>query len=89
VRNVVISHAFERDLRKLVKRRKDLSKLSVVVDKLANGEPLASRYKPHPLKGDWKPKWDCHLEPDWLLIYQVTDNEVILARTGTHSDLFG
>ncbi|MGD0023228.1 MAG: type II toxin-antitoxin system YafQ family toxin [Xanthobacteraceae bacterium] len=44
--------------------------------------------RPHPLKGDWKGYWECHISPDWLLIYKVTDEEVLLARTGTHADLF-
>ena len=88
MRDVVQSSAFERDLRKLLKRGKELAKLYEIVEQLAKGELLAVRHKPHPLKGDWKPKWDCHIEPDWLLIYEVTDDEVLLARTGTHSDLF-
>ncbi len=85
---VVQSGAFQRDLRKAVRRGKDLSKLYAVVESLAKGETLAARHKPHPLKGEWRPKWDCHIEPDWLLIYEVTKDEVRLARTGTHSDLF-
>ena len=89
MRDVVQSGAFLRDVRKQVKRGKDLSKLYAVVACLAKGEPLAPRHKPHPLRGEWKPKWDCHIEPDWLLIYDVDEDEVILARTGTHSDLFG
>jgi mRNA interferase YafQ len=88
VRDIVQSGAFEKDLRKLVKRGKDLAKLYAIVEQLAQGEVLAPRHKPHPLKGNWKPKWDCHIEPDWLLIYEVTDDQVLLARTGTHSDLF-
>jgi len=42
----------------------------------------------HPLKGEWKGHWECHIAPDWLLIYKLSENEVVLARTGTHSDLF-
>ena len=88
MRDVIQSGAFQRDLRKLSKRGKDLSKLYAVVESLAKGEPLAVKHKPHPLKGEWKPKWDCHIEPDWVLIYEVTQDAVKLARTGTHSDLF-
>ena len=88
MRDIVQSGAFEKDLRKLVKRGKDLTKLYTIVEQLVQGETLAPRHKPHPLKGNWKPKWDCHIEPDWLLIYEVTDDHVLLARTGTHSDLF-
>ena len=88
MREIIQSGAFGRDLRKLVKRGKDLSKLYAIVECLAKGEVLAAKYRPHPLKGDWQPKWDCHIEPDWLLIYEVTEEAVKLARTGTHSDLF-
>ena len=70
------------------KRGKDLDKLTEVVAKLVRGEVLEPRYKPHPLVGNWKPKWDLHIEPDWLLIYEVTEDEVLLARTGSHADLF-
>lgn len=70
------------------KRGKDLDKLTEIVTKLVQGETLEPRYKPHPLVGNWKPKWDLHIEPDWLLIYEVTEDEVLLARTGSHADLF-
>jgi mRNA interferase YafQ len=88
VRAIVQSGAFQRDLRKLARRGKDMSKLYAAVESLAKGEPLAARHKPHPLKGDWRPKWDCHIEPDRVLIYEVTRDAVKLVRTGTHSDLF-
>lgn len=88
MKTVIQSSAFQRDLRKLVKRGKDLSKLYAVVETLAKGEALLPRHKPYPLKGEWRPKWDCHIEPDWLLIYEVTPEAVKLARTGMHSDLF-
>lgn len=88
MKKVVSSNAFDRDARKMAKRGKDLLKLYAIVDCLAKDQPLAAKHKPHPLKGAWKPKWDCHIEPDWLLIYEVTQDAVILARTGTHADLF-
>lgn len=88
MKSIVQSSVFARDLRKMAKRGKDLRKLYVLVEKLAKGESLPPKNKPHPLKGDWVPKWDCHIEPDWLLIYEVTKDSVKLARTGTHSDLF-
>jgi mRNA interferase YafQ len=70
------------------KRGKNLAKLEAIVESLALGRPLEARHVPHPLTSNWKPLWDLHIEPDWLLIYQVTDEEVYLARTGTHADLF-
>jgi mRNA interferase YafQ len=88
VKDVVRSRSFDRDLRKVARRGKDLSKLYAVVECLAKDEPLAPRHKAHPLKGEWQPKWDCHIEPDWLLVYEVTKDSVKLTRTGTHSDLF-
>jgi mRNA interferase YafQ len=80
--------AFRRDVKKARKRGKDLSKLYTVVETLASGEPLNKKHVPHALTGNWKPCWDCHIEPDWVLIYLVTDKAVELVRTGTHSDLF-
>lgn len=70
------------------RRGKNLSKLYDVVEMLAMGEELNERYRPHPLVGNWRPFWDCHIEPDWLLIYRVQDDFVELYRTGSHADLF-
>lgn len=70
------------------KRGKDLGKLEAIVQRLATDSELEDRHKPHPLTGDWKPLWDLHIVPDWLLIYRITEKEVFLSRTGTHSDLF-
>ena len=88
MKGIIHSGAFERDLRRMVKRGKNPTKLYEIVECLAKDKPLAAKHKPHPLKGDWHPKWDCHIEPDWLLIYEVTSDAVKLARTVTHSDLF-
>lgn len=88
MRKIVQTGAFRRDAKRMVKRGKDLGKLGQVVAKLVQGETLEPRYKPHPLVGNWKPKWDLHIEPDWVLIYEVTEDEVLLARTGSHADLF-
>jgi len=79
---------FDRDLRKVWKRKKDLSKLKDVVRMLAKDGKVPPKYKPHPLIGNWVPCWECHIESDWILIYQATKTHVYLFRTGTHSDLF-
>ena len=79
---------FDRDLKKTVKRNKDLTKLKKTITLLAENGHLPSKYKTHPLIGNWVPSGDCHIEPDWILIYQVTKTHVYLFRTGTHSDLF-
>jgi len=79
---------FERDLRLQQRRGKDLEKLKQVLTALINAEPLAERYRDHPLKGNFKNRRECHIEPDWLLIYKLNDTEIIFERTGRHSDLF-
>lgn len=82
------SGAFRRDVRKAEKRGKDLAKLRTILALLVAGSPLPDRYKDHPLKGDWSGFRDAHIEPDWLLIYRIQGEELQLARTGTHADLF-
>lgn len=82
------SGAFRRDVRKAEKRGKDLAKLRTILALLVAGSPLPDRYKDHPLKGDWSSFRDAHIEPDWLLIYRIQGEELQLARTGTHADLF-
>ena len=79
------SSRFRRDVRRMQRRGKDLAKLYDVVATLARGEDLDIRHRPHPLIGDWRPFWDCHIEPDWLLIYRVRDEFVELYRTGSHA----
>ncbi|NRB10498.1 MAG: type II toxin-antitoxin system YafQ family toxin [Rickettsiaceae bacterium] len=79
---------FKKDLKRVIKRHKDISKLFTVVELLAMGKDLKSHHHPHKLTGNYKNKWECHIEPDWLLIYEVTENAITLYRTGTHSDLF-
>lgn len=80
---------FKRDVKRLKKQNKDMQKLKTVIEHLMTGEPLPARYKDHPLGGDWNDFRDCHIEPDWVLIYRVTEEalELVLARTGSHSEL--
>jgi mRNA interferase YafQ len=80
--------AFKRDLKRLAKRGKDMAKIRAVIDDLCHGRPLADRHVDHALQGEWKGWRDCHVEPDWILIYRRTNDELLLGRTGTHSDLF-
>lgn len=70
------------------KRGKDIKKLQTVVNKLANNETLHPKYRDHSLMGEWKPCRNCHVEPDWLLVYYSDSNILRLERTGSHSDLF-
>ena len=92
MRRVVNLTHFEKDLRLMHKRGKDLDKLRTIVQRLTNDESLEPRYRDHPLSGRYQGRHECHIEPDWLLIYRLDEwnntPELILERTGTHSDLF-
>jgi mRNA interferase YafQ len=79
---------FKRDAKLAKRRGKDLSKLRAVIEKLVSGEELEARLRDHTLLGGYKGSRECHIEPDWLLIYEVTEDELVLIRTGTHADLF-
>lgn len=79
---------FKRDVRKMERRGKNMRKLRMLLALLIEEKPLPAAYKDHSLRGEWVSYRDAHIEPDWLLIYRVTDGEFLLARTGTHSDLF-
>jgi mRNA interferase YafQ len=89
VRSVHESPRFLRDIKRIKKRGLDLSKLRHVVTLLSERQPLPIRYRDHALTGNWIGHRDCHIQPDWVLIYQIDDDDLILERTGTHSDLFG
>jgi len=88
MRSVRLSTAFKRDLRRVGRRRYPITKLDRIVEILVADEMLPPACRPHALKGQWRGYHECHIGPDWLLIYQTTPDEVLLARTGTHSDLF-
>lgn len=79
---------FAREVEKVRKRGKDMKKLGDIVKKLTNEEPLDPKHHNHKLKGEYTGRWECHIEPDWLLVYCKTDTEIVFERTGTHSDLF-
>ncbi len=83
------STKFRRDIKRLSKQGADLSKLETAIKALVAKEPLEEKYRDHPLTGNWGGYRDCHLQPDWLLIYRVADDELQLARTGSHAELFG
>lgn len=87
---IVQSGHFKKDLKVAIKRGYNMSLLEVVVDTLAAGEQLQPKYKDHSLSGNYQGCRECHITPDWLLVYEIENNELILylTRTGTHSDLF-
>jgi mRNA interferase YafQ len=88
MREIVRSVQFKRDVKLVQKRGKDMTRLRELILLLSEKAPLPPRYKDHPLKGEWKHHRDCHIEPDWLLLYKIEDNDLFLIRTGTHADLF-
>lgn len=86
----VFSNRFKKDVQLALKRGKDIDKLSAVIEMLCVGQPLPRQYKDHPLAGVYSGFRDCHIEPDWIMIYRIENAQLqlILARTGTHADLF-
>ena len=87
---VKFSNKFKNDLKLAKKQNKNIDKLFIVIEKLANQEKLDDKYRDHPLIGEYKGLRECHIEPYWLLIYYIENNTLtlVLARLGSHSDLF-
>lgn len=89
---VITSSRFNKQLKKTIKQGKSIEKLSIVVKKLANGEKLEAKYNDHALSNNkyYRDCRECHIEPDWLLVYKYNNNELYLylVVTGSHSDLF-
>ena len=83
--------SFKKDYKPAIKRGQNLALLEAAIEILAMGKPLPQSYKDHELTGRWMGHRECHIQPDWLLIYRIETNMLILtlSRTGTHSDLFG
>jgi len=88
MRRVAQRKQFRADLKRQKRRGKDIDDLLAAVELLAEQGLLPPAYGAHILSGEWGGVWECHIDPDWLLIYAVTDDEVLLIRTGTHVDLF-
>ena len=88
--DIVASNRFRKDLKAAIKRGYNIALLAQVVDRLAAGKPLEEKHRDHLLTGDYGGFRECHITPDWLLVYQIRETELILflSRTGTHSDLF-
>lgn len=88
--NIVVSNQFKKDLKLAQKRGFDLELLNFVVETLANQQTLSEKFRDHNLSGEYSGFRECHIQPNWLLIYKADDKELILFlfRTGTHSDLF-
>ncbi len=87
-RRLKTTKQFDRDLKKAGRRGKPRDKPWSVVERLLKDQALEPRHRRHRLSGTWKPFRECHIEPDWLLVWSAPEGELILVRTGTHSDLF-
>jgi len=87
---VIQSARFRQDLKRIRKRQYNMGLLNDIVTLLQTGEPLPEKNRDHALAGDYAGHRECHIAPDWLLVYKIQDNILILTltRTGTHSDLF-
>ena len=88
--NIWYSSKFKKDLKKVIKRGYDINKMKTVIELLRSGQSMPEQYKDHSLTGNWVSHRECHISPDWLLIYKIDNNDLVLTltRTGTHSDLF-
>jgi mRNA interferase YafQ len=84
----VVTSAFKRDYRLVTRRGKKIDKLDGILNRLIEELPLDPANRDHALTGNWLPRRECHIEPDWLLIYKIDGDSIIFERTGTHSDLF-
>lgn len=89
-KQVIWSTQFKKDYKLAMKRGYPIEELDRVIRLLAEDDPLPEKYKDHELSGNWRGFRECHIQPDWLLVYRIYNNNLILslARTGTHSDLF-
>ncbi|HEV2601559.1 MAG TPA: type II toxin-antitoxin system YafQ family toxin [Candidatus Babeliales bacterium] len=85
---IVWQSQFKKDFKTAIKQKHNMEKLAHIISELQLNRPLPPKNKNHKLKGNYSDCWECHIEPDWLLIYQLTTEELILIRTGSHSELF-
>ena len=89
--DIIYSNKFKKSLKKCFKRGLDIEKLRDVLKILERGEILPPVYRAHKLSGNYQGNWECHIEPDWLLVWEQNDTQLVLLLidTGTHSDIFG
>ena len=88
MRKLILTTRFRRDLRRTARRGKDPARLRSIIERLVDGEPLESRHRAHQLAGNPASLWKCHIENDWLLVWDEDDTTVTLIRSGTHADIF-
>ena len=82
------TNQFQKDLKKMKKRGKDLEKIKTIINDLVHEKTLEARHRDHKLVGNYHDRRECHIEPDWLLVYKSSSYDIIFERTGSHSDLF-
>jgi len=82
------THSFKKDFKLIKRQNKDISKLTNIISRLAEGVKLEEQHHDHKLKGKYNDCYECHIEPDWLLVYRIEGDRLDLIRTGSHSDLF-
>ncbi|MBT3371488.1 MAG: type II toxin-antitoxin system YafQ family toxin [Rhodospirillaceae bacterium] len=83
-----VSKQFKRDLKKASRQGRDIGKLGQAITELQHRRTLETAFRDHGLTGNWRDHRECHIAPDWLLIYKITDDELRLARLGSHSELY-
>ena len=86
--NLRTSNRFKKDLQKVMSQGKSYDKFRAILEMLLNQKPLPARYRDHSLIGNWQDRRELHIEPDWLLVYKIEDDTLILERTGPHAALF-
>jgi mRNA interferase YafQ len=84
----VYTRQFEKDIKRVKKRGKNLGKIKIIIRTLIQGQSLDPIHRNHKLIGDYQGRWECHIESDWLLIYKIEEKRIISERTGSHLDLF-
>ena len=88
MRIITRENRFKKEVKSLLRKHYDMAGLQTVLTFLQEGRPLPGRFRDHALSANWSGFRECHIAPNWLLIYKITENELILAATGTHDDLF-
>lgn len=86
--NIHYTTQFKKDYKRIKRQKKNIQKLESIITLLVTGQELDPQYKDHPLVGNWKNHRDCHIEPDWVLIYRITADDLYLERTGSHAELY-
>jgi mRNA interferase YafQ len=84
----VYTRQFEKDVKRMGKRGKNMEKLKIIIRAIVGEEPIDPIHRDHKLLGEWQGRHECHIESDWILIYKIEESSVIFERTGTHADLF-